>query len=664
MCGKTIDQETPSFGDGVLGFGQLFLFCDTLIKKQMAAGMYVKSSLSLEDMENIAMDKKIQDEIAMRRLPEIQEKNKRFAKAQEKKPNKKRKRLSPIPERKKFCTLERHPPKEKKAKEKKAKKNEEEKEKLSTKIFRILQSGMPATTRSNPYAKAKWHDMMEFDNDTDIKFEDLVKNVASILLNTIVVIDGNSTVLKKCWNFAGPYWKSQAESSFTRAYSHHRLYSQNDGVSMIDVFNALKPQLCFASSVFCPIARKGKETPPVDCGMGPQAFNVFCCYSAQFHYEQLSIDERAISWESPAVGIFLYHIENVLANKDDRKFKYFMRWLTHMVQKPGVKTGHCPIVYGDSGTGKSVVTNFLVQYLFGPQHASIIMRDSDFASNWTGDISTIVFTVLEDLRGVISKDSGKLKNMITADTADIDRKFMEKEQVASFVNCMINSNNECPVAIEPTDRRFGAYLVSNAFVGDTAYHARMSQFFRGDPAVQAQSARELYAYLRNRPDPEFPIGEEFVTLELLKMKRASSGCVDNVVCWLKQMKQSNRCFLPKSQELLPKKQRVYPTQEQIYRYYLASPKPNRQRVLDGVQFHKRMVELFKRADITYKPKQTPTLVNGEIKNLRKYRITLEDIELVIHANDDASFSFAKKEAEEAEADEADEDSEVEGRVAC
>ena len=159
----------------------------------------------------------------------------------------------------------------------------------------------------------------------------------------------------------------------------------------------------------------------------------------------------------------------------------------------------------------------------------------------------------------------------------------------------------------------------------------MAKYFRGEGA--ARSGRAIYAYFRNLPDPQFEIGAEFVTPELESIRRSATGTVDNVIQWMHTAK-GEKLFLPSGE-----KHTGYWLDE-IYLCYLRCLRPPTQRVLPQQEFTARLKVMLESIGKQGKPSQINKMnEQGKKQNKDGYKLSLEDIECIIQANEDPHFKF-------------------------
>ena len=89
-------------------------------------------------------------------------------------------------------------------------------------------------------------------------------------------------------------------------------------------------------------------------------------------------------------------------------------------------------------------------------------------------------------------NSDKIKNIITAEQVAWERKGIDGININNCGRYLFFSNNETPVKIESSDRRYVVYKCSNDRQNDSVYFKEMSKMFNDDAVIKT-----FYNYLLN-----------------------------------------------------------------------------------------------------------------------------------------------------------------------
>lgn len=92
-------------------------------------------------------------------------------------------------------------------------------------------------------------------------------------------------------------------------------------------------------------------------------------------------------------------------------------------------------------------------------------------------------------------NSDKIKNIITAEQVAWERKGIDGININNCGRYLFFSNNETPVKIESSDRRYVVYKCSNDRQNDSVYFKEMSKMFNDDAVIKT-----FYNYLMNDVD--------------------------------------------------------------------------------------------------------------------------------------------------------------------
>lgn len=188
-------------------------------------------------------------------------------------------------------------------------------------------------------------------------------------------------------------------------------------------------------------------------------------------------------------SIFTNHI-NILCGEEAAPTDYVTKYLAHIVQFPSEIPRVALVFKSDQGTGKNLFFENFGKKLLG--------KDYTFQ---TGDIDRVVgrfantcnklLVILDEVSGKDGfRHSDKIKNLITADELPWERKGIDAVSVRNCGRTIIFSNNEAPVKIEGTDRRFQVNECSNAVRNNQKYFKALIKAFNDEKQVKA-----FYNYL-------------------------------------------------------------------------------------------------------------------------------------------------------------------------
>lgn len=174
--------------------------------------------------------------------------------------------------------------------------------------------------------------------------------------------------------------------------------------------------------------------------------------SPRFKVEKDDIDIRRVQGS-------LDYLKEVICNNNIIYFNYIVNWITHIIQRPHIKTKVCIFLHSNEfGTGKNSLYNF-IKLLIGKGYC--------YASA-DAKVTLGHFNTLEENKLLICLDEGKpsdihqhnkdmeiFKNKITEDEEIITPKGIDSYKAKSFSNFIYISNFDSSINIpHETERRF------------------------------------------------------------------------------------------------------------------------------------------------------------------------------------------------------------------
>lgn len=189
---------------------------------------------------------------------------------------------------------------------------------------------------------------------------------------------------------------------------------------------------------------------------------------------------------------FIYHIKEILANNNEQNEKYILSMLSHYIQRPHIKTNVCMVFISDEeGAGKNIFFDNFNQNLIGNNYTTNIDNLDTLFARFNGIISNKIVTVLDEVKTKFGgKSSDQFKSMVTQKTLNLEEKGMEHIKINDYNNYIILTNNDIPVNVDISDRRFFISDVSNKHVGDYEYFVKLQDAFDNEDAV-----KHFYHYL-------------------------------------------------------------------------------------------------------------------------------------------------------------------------
>lgn len=195
----------------------------------------------------------------------------------------------------------------------------------------------------------------------------------------------------------------------------------------------------------------------------------------------------------------------VLCGGNSLKAQYLLKWLAHMVQRPGEKCVTVPVLISeDEGAGKGLFTDGLLQAILTRSFYIRIDKPGIIKERFNAEQSRKFLTVLDEAswKGDFEL-ANVMKSLTGSSTMTVEEKFGGRYTIENYSRYMVTSNNVEAVKIGLSNRR---YLVLEARM-DWKGTSKFKQF--ADALRNGGLHRAFYSYLMNLPlngfDPfEFP----------------------------------------------------------------------------------------------------------------------------------------------------------------
>lgn len=176
------------------------------------------------------------------------------------------------------------------------------------------------------------------------------------------------------------------------------------------------------------------------------------------------------------MNIILNHIENVWCSNNKESYKYVISWLSMALT--GKKMPTALFLKSGEGTGKSIIVSFIIKFVIGDALGLITSRAGQLLK-FNSQILGKILLCLEELPTSTKSEwhsvADYLKDLITGNKIDIERKFQDAVQVLNLISLIILTNNENTIKFGKDVRRYMMCDVSHDNVGNHEYFKRLSE---------------------------------------------------------------------------------------------------------------------------------------------------------------------------------------------
>ena len=213
------------------------------------------------------------------------------------------------------------------------------------------------------------------------------------------------------------------------------------------------------------------------------------------------------------IAPFMELMRDVICSGDDDNLRYLLALIAQMFQFPHLKPCVAVVIRSDEGVGKSFfverLCDLMAQYYFKTSNPTYVFGDHN------GQLKDKVLLHLEEAVWAGSKkDESLLKDLITGRTIEINDKFVPVYSVANHMHLFITGNPDWLVSAGFKARRLFALQASEKHIQDTAYFAKLDEWFRNGGAEAL-----MYFFLNHKSDID--LRKVPVTKELINQKKQS-----------------------------------------------------------------------------------------------------------------------------------------------
>ena len=164
---------------------------------------------------------------------------------------------------------------------------------------------------------------------------------------------------------------------------------------------------------------------------------------------------------------YVNYLFNSLTNNDNQTKQYLINWLSYIFITHK-KTMNTIIIKGVEGTGKGLLFDFIINKVFLDNQTTTI-SNNELNNNFNEFLENKSFIVANEVQDYTNKTSTyeKLKQWITDTNILLNAKHEKHRNIVNFSNFLIYSNNDKPIPITITDRRYSVIETTNKQLKDT-----------------------------------------------------------------------------------------------------------------------------------------------------------------------------------------------------
>lgn len=174
------------------------------------------------------------------------------------------------------------------------------------------------------------------------------------------------------------------------------------------------------------------------------------------------------------ISPILEHVRKVLAGGNNAVYEYILDWLAHIVQKPREKMGTALLFKSRQGAGKNIFWEWVARSIIG-EYGKVCNDIEQITGKFNAMIENAILTICDEIQnyGGAFKSNDKLKSLITQTKLVLERKGIDALELDDYNNYVFLTNNDWPIKVESSDRRYVCCECSDEFRGNSAYFGRL-----------------------------------------------------------------------------------------------------------------------------------------------------------------------------------------------
>lgn len=172
----------------------------------------------------------------------------------------------------------------------------------------------------------------------------------------------------------------------------------------------------------------------------------------------------------------LEHIRNIVGTDQQEKcYNYFLDWLACCIQNPS-KLLTALVFISIEGTGKSLFFKWFGEDILGEKYFKQTNDSSCFFDRFANGLKNKIIVNWEEAEGKVGfGNSEKLKDLIYNNKFSYEQKGKDTIDINNCAKWIINSNNDVPIKVGLTDRRFVLFKCEDKQKGNQKYFDKLME---------------------------------------------------------------------------------------------------------------------------------------------------------------------------------------------
>ncbi|WJR78771.1 DUF5906 domain-containing protein [Bradyrhizobium sp. NP1] len=201
------------------------------------------------------------------------------------------------------------------------------------------------------------------------------------------------------------------------------------------------------------------------------------------------------------VAPWLEHVTKLFGEPGDPAREHFLNFFGFVMQHPGVKINHAPVILGNQGVGKDTVIAPVLRA--AGRHNVSLVKPQELASEFTQFLQAQIIVVSEMMNFAKREIYNQLKDWIAAppDHVVINKKNQQPFAIPNTQTWIFFTNYDDAIALDPDDRRF---WVHRCHLEEPLPETYYTAFYRW--INEEQGAAKVAGWLKSRDVSTFNPG--------------------------------------------------------------------------------------------------------------------------------------------------------------
>lgn len=201
--------------------------------------------------------------------------------------------------------------------------------------------------------------------------------------------------------------------------------------------------------------------------------------------------------EDEEVRMFIDYVWNIVADHDEDSYHWVLAWLSNLLGEPHLKPGTALVLVGKQGTGKTWISEKILQPIIGRAHSTSFSNVYNLVRNFNVPTARKVLVTCNEATSRKQRAIfDQLKSFVTEDEAYFEPKGKESIRLTNLARVIFTSNHVYDAVHLPDgdDRRYTILKVSDAEKQNLTYWGQFYEWLQ-QPDTLAKIHRWLIDYV-------------------------------------------------------------------------------------------------------------------------------------------------------------------------